>query len=389
MALISVMSAKGSPGATTSAMLFAALWPRESVLVDADPMGGDVALRLPSDEGTPLRTDRGVLSLMPLARRGLAADVVLEHTQIAQGGQRVLTGLGGPEQAQAVGSLWDEIGRALGELPGADVIADVGQAYSRSTHLPLLKRSHTVICVVRPQVTGIVHARERLGALRQALIGPDGQSPAVGFVVVHDVQDQRETDSTARALLHAHDWLVDFGSLAEDPPAARMFDGLPVRRPERTMLVRSGREVVARVHSTVPSPHIYPAATDHLPPSADVPAKPARKGLRRRGKADSGPAPEGVTVPPFESQSDAAVDAAIEAAMTAAPEPSQPPPPAPAVGQGETRQSRRTASRLPTVQANPAPEPTHEPAPPPESATPADQPPAPPSGSRRLRKSSS
>ena len=46
MALIALFSAKGSPGVSTTAMLTAALWPRPSILVDADPMGGDIALRM-------------------------------------------------------------------------------------------------------------------------------------------------------------------------------------------------------------------------------------------------------------------------------------------------------------------------------------------------------
>jgi cellulose biosynthesis protein BcsQ len=71
MALVTVMSAKGAPGATTTAMLLAALWPQDTLLVDADPSGGDVALRLPRLDGRALDRDRGLLSLLPLARRGV------------------------------------------------------------------------------------------------------------------------------------------------------------------------------------------------------------------------------------------------------------------------------------------------------------------------------
>ena len=50
MGLLSVVSAKGSPGATTTALLLGALWPRPTVLAECDPSGSDVAWRMPSNE---------------------------------------------------------------------------------------------------------------------------------------------------------------------------------------------------------------------------------------------------------------------------------------------------------------------------------------------------
>ena len=113
MGLVTFFGAKGSPGVTTTALLAAALWPRPAVLVDADPDGGDVALRLPRADGAPLDRSLGLLTLLPLARRELAAHVVREHSQTVLGGVEVVAGLAGPEQANAVGPLWGSLAGAL------------------------------------------------------------------------------------------------------------------------------------------------------------------------------------------------------------------------------------------------------------------------------------
>jgi hypothetical protein len=243
VALITFFSAKGSPGVTTTAMMTAALWPRPCVLVDADPNGGDVALRLPNPEGRPLRSDLGLLSLLPLARRGLAPEAVLDHTQVAMGGQVLLSGLAGPEQAMAVGPLWDELARVFTRLPGHDVIIDAGRAHSTAVHLSLLQQSQIVVGVFRPTVPGVVHLRSRLGSMKDRLAGQDGATPRIGVVCVDDVQRQRESLAAVSGVQAELSWLESFGQVALDPKAAALFDGFPVSRPERTLLVRSGQRL--------------------------------------------------------------------------------------------------------------------------------------------------
>ncbi len=252
MALICIMSAKGAPGATTTAMLLATLWPRESLLVDADPMGGDIALRMPGEQGRPLDRDGGLMRLLPLARRGLSPDTVLEASERAQGGQLVLTGLAGPEQASAVGGLWDEIGRVLADLRDIDVIVDVGQLHTASSHLPLVRRAHALLTVLRPTVPGVLHTRERMDTLRPALAGPDDVGPWTGYTVIEDVDKRRRAETAAESVGTTIDWMTDVGAIAHDPRAARMFDGIPVRRPEHTLLARSGTQVVGRLLESAP-----------------------------------------------------------------------------------------------------------------------------------------
>lgn len=266
MALISFFSAKGAPGTTSTAMLVAALWPRPTLLVDADPVGGDLLMRLPTEAGLALTQRPGLLTLLPLARHGLAPGVVLDHSQVVQGGQRVLVGLDSPEQAEASAALWPTLGRTFRELPGTDVVIDLGQLSLRSSQLPLAERSDIVIGVIRPTPASVLHMRQRLTALTRtmATLGPD--APLVGLVAVADVQQQNEASSALATVLTDVPGVHHLGMVAHDPRAERMFHGDLLTRPERTMLVRSGRSLVQRVLAQVggaePAP---PDATDAKP----------------------------------------------------------------------------------------------------------------------------
>lgn len=252
MAVITVCSAKGAPGVTTTALLLAALWPRPVLLVDADPAGGDIALRMPDPNGQPLDPDRGLLSLLPLARRSLAPQALLDHAQIVSGGTPVLAGLAGPEQAGAVGALWQNLAVAF---TGAtvDVIVDAGRLHSTSVHLPLAQNSDVLLTVVRAEVGGVLHVREQQRALGPLLQRPDGGIPTVGLLVVHEVRDPATVDEVGATIQAAASWVKPFGQLADDVEAAGMFAGRPVRRPERSMLVRSGLQVVQTLITRLPA----------------------------------------------------------------------------------------------------------------------------------------
>src|ERR1700760_3341915 len=138
MSVIAFFSAKGSPGTTTAAMLTASLWPGRALLVDCDPVGGDIGLRLSDPAGHPLNLNRGMLTLLPLAPRAVSPDVLLDHTQRVLGGGEVIVGLSGPEQGYAGGALWSALADAFQGLDGYDVIVDLGRIDSRSPLMPIM-----------------------------------------------------------------------------------------------------------------------------------------------------------------------------------------------------------------------------------------------------------
>lgn len=295
MALISFFSAKGAPGVTSTAMLVAALWPRPTLLVDADAAGGDVLMRLPSEVGSPLTQRPGLLTLLPLARHGLAPGVVLDHTQVMHGGQRVLVGLETTEQAEASGSLWPTLARAFRELPGTDVIIDLGVLSTRSAQLALGQRSDLLVGVLRAAPASVLHTRQRLAALDQAFAALEPERPRLGLVCLEDVQRQTEASSAVATVRGDLEDVVDLGQVAVDRRAERMFHGDPVSRPERTMLVRSGRALVDRlvlaVGASQPQPQVQPSPGAPAPATATGDDAP---GPARSPADGAGPDPDDI-----------------------------------------------------------------------------------------------
>ncbi len=280
MGVLTLFGAKGSPGVTTTALLAAALWPRPAVLVDADSDGGDVALRLPRADGAAMDRSIGLLTLLPLARRELAAHVVAEHAQTVLGGVEVVAGLAGPEQVNAVGPLWGSLAAAFRSMHDADVIIDAGRLHSQSVQLPLAQESDLVLCVLRLSVTGVIHTRERLRAMEPHLRSTSGRRPRVGIVVIAPPNAERDVVSVASSITGAVPGTEMFGHLSHDDVGARLFLGEPVSRPERTMLVRSGRRVIDAVAGSMPtSPLMAP-----LPPAMASGAT----GLLVNGQAPDG-----------------------------------------------------------------------------------------------------
>jgi len=272
MALISIMSAKGAPGATTTSMLLANLWPAPSLLVDADPLGGDVALRLPG-EHAPLDANRGLMSLLPSARRGLEPQTVMAHAQTALGGQQLLAGLPGPEQAVAAAPLWASLAQAFARIPGIDVFADVGQVSSRSNHLAMLESSAALLCVYRPRAWSAIHTRHRLEGLEEQL---RDRQIRVGIVCVASTAESHDVSAAAASITAGLPWVTDYGVIARDDATVVIYEGGEVFRPERSLLARSGHTVARRLYAD-----LAPVAAAPGSDAVDVPARGSRRGRRR------------------------------------------------------------------------------------------------------------
>lgn len=275
MAVVALLSAKGAPGVTTAALLTAALWPRQVLLVDADPEGGDVAYRLRRQDGAAVDRSRGLLSLLTLARRELSPAVLPEHAQTLVGGTELLAGLTGPEQAGAAEQLWHNLGRSFAGSADRDVVVDCGRVGPGAVHLPLLQQADLALLVLRPTVSQVVQARERLSALAPLLSAGTGRGPRLGVLVVAAPGARRDVEGTSAVLARDLPGVEPYGVLAHDVQGAAVFEGAQVARPERTLLVRSGREVVARIAAAVLAED--PADT----PAAPVPEQ-SRRGRRPR-----------------------------------------------------------------------------------------------------------
>lgn len=176
MTVLAMVSAKGAPGTTTTALALASVWSGPAVVADLDPVGGDVIWRTRTSSGNPLDPHHGLLSLGAGVRRGAAETALADHLQPTTYGD-VLVGVRSPEQMAGLGGAWSQIPAVLSAHPG-DVIADCGRVTQGSPTMPVLQRADVVCFVARPDLEGTAHLRERLESLRDVLnLGRPGGMP--------------------------------------------------------------------------------------------------------------------------------------------------------------------------------------------------------------------
>lgn len=244
MGMIAVGSAKGSPGVTTAAMLFAALWPRPSVMVECDPSGGDVALRMPGVDGETLDPNPGLLNLVAAGRKSLYPELVPQHAQQIVGGLDVITGMTAPEQAAGLGQ-WGQLGLLFAHLPGTDSVVDLGRVGAETPQNALLASASAVVMLVDTVPSSVIHLRERLRKISDTLGGAAGAPIYVVVVAppkrsrtVNEIRDAIDRSGTPVAAVH---------HLAEDVSGAGFFLGQVSGNPSRTHLVRSAQPIVDEI----------------------------------------------------------------------------------------------------------------------------------------------
>jgi len=247
MPLVAIAADKGAPGVTTLAVALGAVWPRRALVAECDPAGGDIALRLRGPNRQPLRPDVGLLSLAASARRGLQPEQVWEHAQVLDGGLDVLVGLAIAEQAQGMGTVWQKLGDTFEHLPEADVLADCGRVSGESAVLPVLAAAQLAVFLVRPAVDAVAHLRDRLEVLEPRLRPGEVDGVPVAVVVASDPDDEKSVRDVQYVLERAGLHAAVIGRFANDPAGAAQLSGRWGGRLDRSLLVRSARELAVTI----------------------------------------------------------------------------------------------------------------------------------------------
>jgi hypothetical protein len=241
MALIVLAADKGAPGVSTTAVALGAVWPRPVLVAECDPAGGDLVYRLPAEGGGMLNPGRGLISLAATARRGLRPEQIGEHTQRLAGGLDVLAGLTNAEQAQGLTWLWSPLGRCFASLTPIDVIADCGRLAAGSPLNELLREADLILLVVRPVLEQVAHLRERITALAAI---ESRTRPPIGVVVVADPRAYRSSiGEVERVIAQAELPATVVGGFAFDPKGAELLRGQWGGRLDKSLLIRSAREL--------------------------------------------------------------------------------------------------------------------------------------------------
>jgi hypothetical protein len=242
---IALVSAKGSPGVTTSAVLLAAVWPTPAVMLEADPAGGDLRGWYAGADGDPvLRADRGLVSLLS-SHHGSSADgegLLAGHVQPLPGGLPVVVGLDSPAQVEALRAQWSRLATAISTHEG-DVLVDLGRCRMPDEVLsaPLLRVCRRTLLVCRPTVASVAHARDLHVQLRQA--GADVEVLVIGSSSGRN--DVSGVLGVASDLVH---------QLPADPVAAAGVAGQWTRRLDRSPLVAAARHLAGRLHERLHGP---------------------------------------------------------------------------------------------------------------------------------------
>jgi hypothetical protein len=267
MALIAVAADKGAPGVTTAALALASVWPGPVLLAECDPAGGDLAFRFPAADGRQLDPRSGLLSLAVAGRRDYQQQQVWPHTQKIHGGLDVLLGVTNAEQGAGLSMLWGPLGKMLAALPDVDVIADCGRLGPDGPCYDLLAEADSVLLVTRPDLGDVIRLRDR-AAVVVATIGRRGRGAfAVDLLTIAEPQRLKNAEAEiAHALAQAGVPVRLSCGLANDRKGAELLSGAWGGKLDKSLLIRTAREVAAELAAHRPPP--APGQAEPLPSRA-------------------------------------------------------------------------------------------------------------------------
>jgi hypothetical protein len=274
--LFAVCSDRGAPGSTTVALALAAARGLPSVVVEADPYGGDLALRCRA-EGDPLPPTPTVLGLGagraerrpprgPLAEtdgQPRRLDLWRDGSHQLNDMVRVVPGFLTAEQGSSL--AWASVAATV-ESQLVPVFADLGRIHTGSPSLPVAAAADLLITVCRGDVASVQHMIWRLEQLVPAIAERNGRPPIVMPVVVATRRNGARAASQVAELLAETSvcpTLRGAGWLAWDPSGvSRLQDGAnPWAKPLRgSPLMTSARKVIWMLGLATGLDHTDPSA---------------------------------------------------------------------------------------------------------------------------------
>ena len=213
-----------------------------------------MALRLRGPRGASLSPEVGLISMAVGVRRGSRPEQVFEHVQRLDGGLEVIVGLSAGEQGGGLAGFWGPVGELLDRAPGVDVIADCGRLYAGSPATDVLASAAAVVLVTRPAIDAVAHLRARAGSVLRELERRPGRPPLVYVVVVTSPRDDSSPKQIDHVLRQAGLPVPVLGRIALDPKGAGMLSGEWVGRLDKSLLVRSTRDIAGQLSKRLAAP---------------------------------------------------------------------------------------------------------------------------------------
>lgn len=182
--LIAVCCDRGSPGSTIETLALGVSTPEPTIVVEADPSGGDLALRCTAlgGRGERFPPTPTVLTLASEARMSATPMLAASRAQEFTTSTRVVPGHMAAEQAAGVKN-WAPLAEAL-RISTPRVVADLGRIHSSSPSIPIAAAADVVVMVTRPEMGAVMHLKDRLERLAPVLANIRNAPPVVIPVVV-------------------------------------------------------------------------------------------------------------------------------------------------------------------------------------------------------------
>lgn len=258
--LLAVGSDKGAPGATTLAAALARAWGGPRLLLELDPRGADLPLRLTRPEGSALLAAPSLVGLS-LATRDPAAQSLERFAQPTTLGVPVIAGEMSVRAHARIAAQLPAVAKLARDWQGT-VVADVGLLHPGNPALVAARAATCTLYAVRPTLEGFAHLRDNLPELAQAVADPRTASTPIAVVVIVASGEEKAALQQLRSLLEQ----LGFGhlpvvSLAWDPAGASLLWSQPTSKKfARSSLARSASSLAVTVAG------LWPALTAQPPP---------------------------------------------------------------------------------------------------------------------------
>lgn len=241
MAVITLCSASGAPGVTTTAVGLALCWPRPVLLVEADPRGTSTILSGFFQGAREYNGGLVELALSPLDIGDALRDVV----QPLAGDATFVAGTRSHAQALGLRELWGRLFEALDDLDetGQDVIVDAGALGFPCSPEALIALADLTVLVTRSHLPALFAARSWAEGSHGD--GPAWQQPGILLVGEGQPYSSHEIGKLLR--------LPVVASIADDAEAAAVYHrgARPPRKFAQGPYIRSLRAAVAAIGHAV------------------------------------------------------------------------------------------------------------------------------------------
>ncbi|MFI7604663.1 MinD/ParA family protein [Micromonospora sp. NPDC049366] len=220
MAIITLVSAKGSPGVTTAALAAALTWHRRLVLAECDPAGGSI---LAGFLGGALDGPRGLGELAVGELRDGNLETAFWSQLVDLDAPRrerlLLPGVVDPTQSGSVTPLWQRFADFFVSLergtPPYDVLVDCGRLHVANPPWPLLRAASVVLVVSRAELPDLSGAQATVKAIERDFAEHRVPAGTLRLLLVGNGHGRAEI---SRALK-----LPVIGRLPDDPRTARVL----------------------------------------------------------------------------------------------------------------------------------------------------------------------